>query len=184
MANLGQLPTEILEKIFSHLNALGLSRCAQVNRRFKDICQEKSVEKVNLCSSEISFKKLQNILERGCKYLNLYGSTITNDPKDVNSKSRVNSKIISKLKYLEMSGCAGHEGTLEWIVDSCHSLENFSYDHSPISHTFLGWWEPEKSTPFISRLFTQNGSTLKVNLEFKICQDTYPISMSIFLFIL
>ena len=163
MANLGKLPTEILEKIFSHLNALELSRCAQVNQRFNNICQEKSVEKVNLCSREISFKKIQNILERGCKYLNLYGSTITNDPKDVNAKSRVNSKIISKLKYLEMSGCAGHEGTLEWIVDSCRSLENFSYDHSPISHTFLGWWEPEKSTPFISRLFMQNGSTLKVN---------------------
>ena len=162
MAVFGDLPTEILEKIFYHLNAQELSRCIQVCRRFKNILYDKSVEKVNFHAKEVPLENIQNLLKKGCKYLNLYSAFIRNESFDGKGKDRLNSKMTSKLKYLDMSMCKGHEKTLEWIVDSCHSLEKFGYD-ATCQDSFEGTLAyPYRTKPVIKSLCIQNGRTLKV----------------------
>ena len=71
------LPDEVQLKIFKFLEIEDLMHCAQVSKRVRRICQDESiVKKVNLYRKVVPSEFIAQILEDGCKYINLRDAKI------------------------------------------------------------------------------------------------------------
>ena len=71
------LPDEVQLKIVNFLEIKDLIRFAQVSKRARRICHDESIwKKVNLYAKTVPSEFIEQILENGCQYINLYGSKI------------------------------------------------------------------------------------------------------------
>ena len=113
------LPDEVQLKIFKFLETKDLIRCAQVSKRTRRICHDESLwEKVNLYEKVVPSEFIAQILENGCKYINLRSAKIVGALK----LSRKDYNV----KYLNLNHCTADIGVLEKLISSCKSLQKLS----------------------------------------------------------
>jgi len=113
------LPDEVQLKIFKFLEIEDLMHCAQVSKRVRRICQDESiVKKVNLYKKVVPSEFIAQILESGCKYINLRSSKIVGELKL--------SRNDYNVKYLNLHNCTADQGVLEKLISSCKSLQKLS----------------------------------------------------------
>ena len=150
------------------MNIGSLSRCGQVSKRIRQIWNDESLwQSVDLSffdyssldySSESYKNKRGNcrvqtdfinfLLEKGCKYLNLWGAELT---------GTLELDKPSKLKRLNLEECVGNQEVFEEILHSCHSLQQLSFQQLFPDQEF------EYQT--VRRIILQNSKTLqKINL--------------------
>ena len=99
MHDIELLPNEILMNIFSHLNIKALFKCGQVNKKFRQISQDKSFWKcVNLYNQRVPCQFLAHILQLGTEYLNLQAVTLLGDSDTVIPRK-------NSLRYLNLAFC-------------------------------------------------------------------------------
>ena len=113
------LPDEVQLKIFKFLETKDLIRCAQVSKRTRRICHDESLwEKVNLYEKVVPSEFIAQILENGCKYINLRSAKIVGALK----LSRKDYNV----KYLNLTNCTADQGVLEKLISSCQCLQKLS----------------------------------------------------------
>ena len=123
------LPNEVILKVWSFLTIRDLGNCAQVSKRFKNICSDESLwKKINLSDKIVPTVFIEKILARGCEFLNLNNAILEGDSYFLS---------ISKLRYLDLSNTTADFGVLEDLVGSCQSLEKLSLDGSTINSNIL-----------------------------------------------
>ena len=116
---LGHLPDEIQLKIFKFLGIEDIICCAQVSQRTRRICNDESIwEKINLYSKVVPSKFIDQILQKGCKYINLRNAKIVGALK----LSRKDYNV----KYLNLTNCTADQGVLEKFISSCQCLQKLS----------------------------------------------------------
>ena len=114
--SLDHLPDEVQLNIFKFLDFDDIIRCAQVSKRTRRICHDESIwKKVNLYAKTVPSEFIEQILENGCQYINLYCSKIVGDLKL--------SRNDYDVKYLNISWCKADNGVLEKLISSCPSLQ-------------------------------------------------------------
>ena len=127
-----------------------LIHCGQVSKRIRSICHDKSLwQKVYVYDKKVPTEFLNFVLSKGCKDLNLSGSTLCGS---------LNLKKVSQLIDLQLDYCKAEDGVLEQLLGSCHSLQDLSFSplqdcHSPLNDL--------KQTNFLNLVFTQNAKTLR-----------------------
>ena len=91
----------------TYLQIKDLIRCSQVNKRFRNICQDMTLwQQINLCGKKVPCEFIYKVLENGCKYLSF-------------ANSRLNgglhlAKNSYPLKYLDLSNCDTSKGTFKY----------------------------------------------------------------------
>ena len=110
------LPDEIQLKIFKFLGIEDIINCAQVSRRTRKICDDESIwEKINLCNKVVPSQFIDQILQKGCKYINLESSEIVGPLKL--------SRNDYNVKYLNLGHCDAGPGVLEKLISSCQLIQ-------------------------------------------------------------
>ena len=149
---LGDLPDEILLKIFSYMNIKGVLQCGKVSMRFRAISNDQSLWlKLNLFQGDIPYGFIEKTIQNGCEYLNLRLSCVKGGKK---------SEVPLKLKYLDISqsDIPVHEWTPavpEGLLENCHVLQKLSADNLMLDSVDIDQ-------------ICQNGETLQV-LSLKGC---------------
>ena len=116
---LDHLPDEVQLNIFKFLDLDDVIRCAHVSKRTRRICHDESIwKKVNLYAKTVPSEFIEQILENGCQYINLFFSKIVGGLKL--------SRNDYDVKYLNVSDCKADEGVIEELISSCKSLEKLS----------------------------------------------------------
>ena len=116
---LDHVPDEVQLSIFKFLGTEDLISCAHVSKRLRRICQDESLwEKVDLNSKLVPSEFIEQILENGCKYINLNGAKIVGGLEL--------SRNDYDVKYLNLDDCIADQGVLEKLISSCKSLEKLS----------------------------------------------------------
>ena len=112
--NFQDLPVELILKVLSYSKPKDLITSSQVSRRFRTIGYDNSLwQRVNLSDKIVKTELLELILCKGCKSLNLSGSTIF---------SSFSIHQNSQLRELDLSGVEDVEVSEE-ILASCSFLE-------------------------------------------------------------
>ena len=121
---LGDLPDEILLKIFSHMNIKGVLQCGKVSMRFRAISNDQSLwSKLNLFQRDIPYGFIVKAIRNGCEYLNLRLSCVKGGEK---------SEVPWKLKYLDISQSDDPKwapAVPEGVLENCHVLQKLSVDN-------------------------------------------------------
>ena len=113
------LPDEVQLKIFKLLEIEDLMHCSQVSKRLRRICQDETImKKVNLYEKVVPSEFIAQILENGCKYINLRSAKIVGALK----LSRKDYNV----KYLNLTNCTADQGVLEKLISSCQCLQKLS----------------------------------------------------------
>jgi hypothetical protein len=113
------LPDEVQLKIFKFLEIEDLMHCSQVSKRTRRICHDESLwEKVNLYERVAPSEFIAQILENGCKYINLRSAKIVGALKL--------SRKYYDVKYLNLHHCTADQGVLEKLISSCKYLQKLS----------------------------------------------------------
>ena len=116
---LDHMPDEVQLNIFKFLDFDDIIRCAQVSKRTRRICHDESIwKKVNLYAKTVPSEFIEQILENGCQYINLFCSKIVGGLKL--------SRNDYDVKYLNVSSCKADEGVIEKLISSCKSLQKLS----------------------------------------------------------
>ena len=150
-------------KVFSYLNVGGLIRCGQVSKRIRQIWSDESLwQSVDLSFFDYSSDSYKNkggncrvqtdfiifLLDKGCKYLNLWGAELT---------GTLELDKPSKLQRLNLEECVANREVFEEILYSCHSLQQLSFQQIFPDQDF--------EYPNVRRIILQNSKTLqKINL--------------------
>ena len=117
---LGDLPDEILLKIFSYMNIKGVLQCGKVSMRFRAISNDQSLWlKLNLFRRNVPFSFIEKAIQNGCEYLNLGLSCVNGGKK---------SEMPWKLKYLELCQSC-HLCALDApkrVLQNCHFLQKLA----------------------------------------------------------
>ena len=120
------LPDEVQLKIFNLLGIEDIVHCAQVSKRTRRICNDESIwEKINLYKKVVPSEFIDQILQKGCNYINLEGSKIVGDLKL--------SRNDYDVKYLNLHRCDAGPGVLEKFINSCRSLQKLSLCHMELN---------------------------------------------------
>ena len=121
---LGDLPDEILLKIFSYMNIKGILQCGKVSMRFRAISNDQSLWlKLNLFQRDIPYGFIEKAIQNGCEYLNLRLSCVKGGEK---------SEVPWKLKYLDISQSENRKRSPpvpEGVLENCHELQKLSVDN-------------------------------------------------------
>ena len=113
------LPDEVQLKIFNLLGIEDIVHCAQVSKRTRRICNDESIwEKINLYKKVVPSEFIDQILQKGCKYINLESSEISGPLKL--------SRNDYNVKYLNLGHCNAGPGVLEKLISSCQSIRKLS----------------------------------------------------------
>ena len=151
---LGDFPDEILLKILGYVDTINQLQLQQVNKRFRDICQDQSLcQRVVICNQNLPAEFLQKQLHGGCKYLNLRNCKIRN----LQLKQPVQP---SKLEDLNLSLCDFDEQSLINLVLPCRSLKKMiltNVTSSVIDLSRSKWFDC-----LFDRICLRNGTTLQV----------------------
>ena len=122
------LPDEVQLKIFKFLGIEDIIHCAQVSKRTRRICDDESIwEKINLYKKVVPSKFIYQILQKGCKYINLEGSKIVGDLK----LSRKDYNV----KYLNLHRCNAVLLTHSMAMDQPSSLGMMHHQRKVKSHS-------------------------------------------------
>ena len=113
------LPDEVQLKIFKLLEIEDVMHCSQVSTRLRRICQDETIwKKVNLYERVVPTEFIAQILENGCKYINLRDAKIV-------GALQLSRKDYS-VKYLNLHHCTADQGVLEKLISCCKSLQKLS----------------------------------------------------------
>ena len=113
------MPDEIQLKIFKFLGMEDIINYAQVSRRTRKICDDESIwEKINLCNKVVPSQFIDQILQKGCKFINLESSEIVGPLKL--------SRNDYNVKYLNLGHCDAGPGVLEKLISSCQLIQKLS----------------------------------------------------------
>ena len=80
MGLIALLPDEVILKIFAYLDIIDLIHCGQVSKRFREVSQDETLQKLNLDEREVPNNFLKLLISRGLKYLSFFrakGSSIS-----------------------------------------------------------------------------------------------------------
>ena len=111
--------TEVQLNISKFLDFGDIIHCAQVSKRARRICHDESIwKKVNFYGKTVPSDFIEQILENGRQYINLYCSKIVGDLKL--------SRNDYNVKYLNISWCKADKGVLEKLISSCQLLQKLS----------------------------------------------------------
>ena len=146
---LGDLPDEVILKMFSYLSLKDLMNCGQVSERIRAISHDETLwQKVNLYRLKVSTEFLQMILNNGCTHLSLKQTELAGNFCLGNT---------SQLKYLDLDNCTdkgrrSYPGVKvqEDLLASCYSLEILSLAHQPLT------------SEIVRNICHQNGKTLQI----------------------
>ena len=72
MGLIALLPDEVILKIFAYLDIIDLIYCGQVSKRFREISQDETLQKLNLDEREVPNNFLKLLISRGLKYLSFF----------------------------------------------------------------------------------------------------------------
>ena len=72
MGLIALLPDEVILKIFAYLDIIDLIHCGQVSKRFREISQDETLQKLNLDEREVPSNFLKLLISRGLKYLSFF----------------------------------------------------------------------------------------------------------------
>ena len=72
MGLIALLPDEVILKIFDYLDIVDLIHCGQVSKRFREISQDETLQKLNLDEREVPSSFLKLSISRGLKYLSFF----------------------------------------------------------------------------------------------------------------
>ena len=134
---LDDLPDEVQLKIFKFLGIEDIVHCAQVSKRTRRICNDESIwEKINLYEKVVPSEFIDQILQKGCKYINLDSSKIVGDLKL--------SKKDYNVKYLNLRCCDAGPGVLEKLINSCQSLQKLSLCHMELNSNAMKSFSHQK----------------------------------------
>ena len=110
---------EVQLNIFKFLDLDDVIRCAHVSKRTRRICHDESIwKKVNISGKAVPSEFIEQILENGCKYINLDSAKIVGGL----NLSRNDYNV----KYLNIEHCVAEKGVLEKLISSSKSLQKLS----------------------------------------------------------
>ena len=72
MGLIALLPDEVILKIFAYLDIIDLIHCGQVSKRFREVSQDETLQKLNLDEREVPNNFLKLLISRGLKYLSFF----------------------------------------------------------------------------------------------------------------
>ena len=121
MTNFEDLPDEIQIEIFSFFKIKDLLNCSQVSKRMKTICNDESLwQKVNLSKRTVPAESIEEILEKGCKIMNLESAVIEGHFR----KTLCGTSY--EMKYLNLAKCQADDEVLNQLIASCNSVQTLS----------------------------------------------------------
>ena len=113
IASFGDLPDEIILRIFTHLEFYDNASASQVCLRWKSLSEDQSIwQKINLSGRQVPAKFIRKALRHGCQYLRLCGTKIMNVPRP-NLFS-----VSNQLKYLSIS-CDSTDKHHDFLMETC-----------------------------------------------------------------
>ena len=121
MTQFEDLPDELKFQIFSFLNIKDLLKFAKVSKRTRMIYHDELLwEKIDLSDKIVKAELIEEILDRGCKFINLRSAIIKGQFKK-------NLHHISyKVKYLNLTNCRAEDEVLKQLIASCKSVQMLS----------------------------------------------------------
>ena len=138
--NFGDLPNELILKVFSYSEPKELISSGQLSKRIRKISHDKSLwQQVNLSKKIVKTELLEMILNKGCMSLNLSKSIILGS---------LSLDKESQLRSLNLDDCTNIE-VLEELLASCYSLEKLEMQYATIG-------------PKMEASIRQNGRTLQI----------------------
>ena len=138
--NFGDLPDELILKVFSYSEPKELISSGQLSKRIRKISHDKSLwQQVNLSKKIVKTDLLEMILNKGCMSLNLSKSIILGS---------LSLDKESQLRNLYLDDCTNIE-VLEELLASCYSLEKLEMQYATIG-------------PKLAASIRQNGKTLQI----------------------
>ena len=72
MGLIALLPDEVILKIFAYLDIIDLIHSGQVSKRFREISQDETLQKLNLDEREVPSNFFKLLISRGLKYLSFF----------------------------------------------------------------------------------------------------------------
>ena len=118
--NFGDLPNELILKVFSYSEPKELISSGQLSKRIRKISHDKSLwQQVNLSKKIVKTEFLEMILDKGCISLNLSKSIILGS---------LSLDKESQLRNLNLDDCTNIE-VLEELLASCYSLVKLDQMH-------------------------------------------------------
>ena len=120
--SLGDVPDEVILRVFSNLEIKDFIRCGQVSKRIRAISQDQSLWlRIDLYKEKsLAAGFLEYVLNNGCKYLGLGLAQIA----QIDGESLKCNP--SQLKCLDLSFCRGSLQVFDDLLSSCHSLEKLA----------------------------------------------------------
>ena len=154
--NFGDLPNELILKVFSYSEPKELISSGQLSKRIRKISHDKSLwQQVNLSKKIVKTEFLEMILDKGCISLNLSKSIILGS---------LSLDKESQLRNLNLDDCTNIE-VLEELLASCYSLEKLEMQYATIG-------------PKLEASIRQNGKTLQIlNLYYSFGMQGYYLSI-------
>ena len=163
LLKLADFPDEIIHKVFACLDLKDLLNCGQVAKRFRNIAHDKYLwQRTDLSRKYISTALIQFILDRGCKYLDLSNSLITdiyptdfiifNNCAELTELNLENANICvrethflvqnltSKMKKINLGRLFTRDPDkhIKTLVENCNQLQELSLHYRPFSITDCG----------------------------------------------
>ena len=124
MGLIALLPDEVILKIFAYLDIIDLIHCGQVSKRFREISQDETLQKLNLDEREVPSNFLKLLISRGLKYLSFFrakGSLISENFPIISQKMCQ----ITVLSKVCVNMCAGVAWHLQNFRTSCLTPTDF-----------------------------------------------------------
>ena len=114
-AKIESLPDELLLNIFSYFDIQELFKSAHVNKKFRQISNDKSFWiQVNLCNQKVPCEFIDQILRNETEYLNLHGAILLGNAGELPK---------NQLKYLNLTKCNVDDDFLVRLLRSCENLQ-------------------------------------------------------------
>ena len=110
MGLIALLPDEVILKIFAYLDIIDLIHSGQVSKRFREISQDETLQKLNLDEREVPSNFLKLLISRGLKYLSFFrakGSLISENFPTISQKM-CQITVLSKVCVNMCTGVAWH----------------------------------------------------------------------------
>ena len=151
MSKIQDLPDELVLKILRNSETKDLISCGQVSKRIRKISHDNSLwQRVNLSGKKVKSELLEMILNKECKSLNLYNTTILGSLSLLYQKSKLKD-LKSKLTDLNLSISGDNMQVTEKILTTCCSLEKLVIERLII-------------TPNMAASICQNGKLKILNI--------------------
>ena len=161
---LNDFPDEILHKVFACLKLKDLLNCGQVAKRFRKIAHDKFLwQRTDLSRKYISTALIQFTLDRGCKYLDLSNSFISdityptnfiifNNCAELTELNIENANVClrethflvqnltSKMKKINLGMLFTRDPDkhIKTLVENCNQLQELRLHYRPFSITDCG----------------------------------------------